>query len=63
MTAGGVWIYTLDNSNSAVNALNTGQTLTDSFTVHTLDGTGSRSVSPSTAPRMIWVARLKLSSS
>ncbi|MDF0497754.1 VCBS domain-containing protein [Bradyrhizobium yuanmingense] len=39
MTAAGVWTYTLDNANSAVQALNGGQTLTDSFTVTTLDGT------------------------
>jgi VCBS repeat-containing protein len=29
MTAAGVWAYTLDNNNNAVNALNTGDTLTD----------------------------------
>ena len=39
MTAAGVWIYTLDNANSAVQALNVGDTLTDSFTVTTIDGT------------------------
>ncbi|MBR0718615.1 VCBS domain-containing protein [Bradyrhizobium liaoningense] len=39
MTAGGVWTYTLDNANGAVQALNVGGTLTDSFTVTTLDGT------------------------
>lgn len=39
MTAAGVWTYTLDNANSAVQALNAGETLTDSFTVTTLDGT------------------------
>ena len=39
MTAAGVWTYTLDNVISAVQALNGGQTLTDSFTVTTLDGT------------------------
>ena len=39
MTAGGVWTYTLNNANAAVNALSTGQTLTDSFTVTTVDGT------------------------
>ncbi|MDF0518462.1 VCBS domain-containing protein [Bradyrhizobium yuanmingense] len=39
MTAAGVWTYTLDNVSSAVQALNGGQTLTDSFTVSTLDGT------------------------
>jgi VCBS repeat-containing protein len=39
MTAAGVWIYTLDNANGAVQALNAGGTLTDSFTVTTIDGT------------------------
>ena len=33
LTAAGVWTYTLDNSNAAVQALNVGQTLTDTFTV------------------------------
>jgi T1SS-143 domain-containing protein len=35
----GQWTYELDNTNSAVNALNNGQTLTDRFTVSTIDGT------------------------
>jgi VCBS repeat-containing protein len=39
MTAAGVWTYTLDNSNSAVRALNDGEHLTDTFTVTTVDGT------------------------
>ncbi|MCP3390548.1 VCBS domain-containing protein [Bradyrhizobium sp. CCGB12] len=39
MTSGGVWTYNLDNSNSAVQALNAGGTLTDTFTVTTIDGT------------------------
>ena len=39
MTAAGVWTYTLDNSNGAVQALNAGETLADTFTVTTLDGT------------------------
>jgi len=39
MTAAGVWTYTLDNANAAVQALNTGDTLIDSFTVATIDGT------------------------
>ena len=39
LTAAGVWTYTLDNSNAAVQALGTGDTLTDSFTVTTIDGT------------------------
>ncbi len=38
-SAAGVWTYTLDNSNAAVQALNVGQTLTDTFTVTTVDGT------------------------
>ncbi len=39
MTAAGLWAYTLDNANSAVEALNIGDTLFDSFTVTTVDGT------------------------
>ena len=39
MTTAGVWTYTLDNANTKVQALNDGQTLTDSFTVATIDGT------------------------
>ena len=39
MTVFGVWSYTLDNSNAAVQALSAGQTLTDTFTVTTVDGT------------------------
>ncbi|MGY8664618.1 VCBS domain-containing protein [Bradyrhizobium sp. UFLA05-109] len=39
MTAAGVWTYTLDNSKCAVQALNVGDTLTDKFTVTTIDGT------------------------
>ncbi len=39
LTAAGLWTYTLDNSNAAVQALNAGQTLTDTFTVTTVDGT------------------------
>ena len=39
MTAAGVWTYTVDNHNSAVQALNVGHSLTDSFTVTTVDGT------------------------
>src|SRR5439155_147658 len=39
MTAGGVWTYTLDNSNAAVQALNVGGALTDHITVATADGT------------------------
>ena len=39
LTAAGVWTYTLDNGNPAVQARNVGQTLTDTFTVTTIDGT------------------------
>ena len=39
LTAAGVWTYTLDNGNAAVQALNAGDTLTDTFTVTTVDGT------------------------
>ena len=39
LTSAGVWTYTLDNSNAAVQALNVGQTLTDTFTATTVDGT------------------------
>src|SRR6266480_3330744 len=34
-----VWTYTLNNNDSAVQALNNGGTLSDTFTVHTADGT------------------------
>ena len=37
--ADGVWTYTLDNANAAVEALHAGEVLTDSFTVTTVDGT------------------------
>ena len=39
MTANGVWAYTIDQSNGVVQALNVGDTLTDSFTVTSIDGT------------------------
>jgi VCBS repeat-containing protein len=39
MTAAGAWTYTLDNANHAVQALNVGNTLTDTFKVTTVDGT------------------------
>ena len=39
LTAAGVWSYTLDNGNAAVQALNVSQTLTDTFAVTTADGT------------------------
>ena len=41
LTAAGVWTYTLDNSNATVQALNVGQTLTDTFTATTVDGTAA----------------------
>ena len=37
--AAGLWTYTLDDNNTAVQALNVGQTLTDTFTATTVDGT------------------------
>lgn len=39
LSTSGVWIYTLDNSNAAVQALNGAATLTDSFVARTADGT------------------------
>ena len=39
MTADGVWTYKLDDKNYAVQALDDGDTLTDTFTVKTVDGT------------------------
>jgi VCBS repeat-containing protein len=39
MTADGHWTYALDNGNCAVQALNVGESLTDSFVVKTVDGT------------------------
>jgi VCBS repeat-containing protein len=39
MTEGGNWTYTLDNDNAAVQALNDGDTLEDTFTVYSEDGT------------------------
>ncbi|ANW04902.1 VCBS domain-containing protein [Bradyrhizobium icense] len=39
MTTAGVWAYSIDQSNSTVQALNVGDTLTDTFTVTTIDGT------------------------
>jgi VCBS repeat-containing protein len=41
MTEGGVWTYTVDDANTAVQALNVGDTLTDSFAVTTIDGTAA----------------------
>src|SRR4029077_2951696 len=39
INAAGLWTYSLDNSNAAVQALNVGDTLIDTFTVTTVDGT------------------------
>lgn len=39
MTSDGHWTFALDNGNCGVQALNVGQSLTDSFTVTTADGT------------------------
>jgi VCBS repeat-containing protein len=39
MTTGGTWTYTLDNNSAAVQALQQGQVVSDSFTVHSIDGT------------------------
>src|SRR5207244_10217907 len=38
----GKWTYTLDNTNPALDDLDTGHTLTDTFTVHTADGTAQQ---------------------
>jgi VCBS repeat-containing protein len=39
VTDSGVWTYTLNNASTAVNDLNNGDTLDDSFLVHAQDGT------------------------
>ncbi|MFC3175502.1 VCBS domain-containing protein [Novosphingobium bradum] len=39
LTTGGAWTYTLDNANLAVDALATGQGLTDSVVIRAADGT------------------------
>ncbi|MBR0784175.1 VCBS domain-containing protein [Bradyrhizobium iriomotense] len=39
MTASGLWTYTLDNNNAVVDALDVGDTITDHFTVTSIDGT------------------------
>ena len=41
LTAAGGWTYTLDNADTAVQALNTGGTLPDAVTVHAFDGTAA----------------------
>ncbi len=42
INAAGQWTYFLDNSAAAVQALNTGETLTDAITVTSLDGTAQQ---------------------
>jgi VCBS repeat-containing protein len=42
--AGGAWTYSLNNTNTAVQALNTGQSLTDTITAHAIDGTAKNIV-------------------
>src|SRR5262245_7865251 len=44
LTAGGAWTYTLNNSLPAIQQLGAGQSLTDSFTAFSSDGTGSPKV-------------------
>ena len=39
MSSAGVWTYTLNNNNAAVEALNVDDSLSDSFTATTADGT------------------------
>lgn len=39
LSSSGLWTYRLDNANPAVEALATGETLSDSFTVRSADGT------------------------
>ena len=39
MSASGVWEYRLDNANATINALQTGQSVNDTFTLTTADGT------------------------
>ncbi|WP_160005264.1 VCBS domain-containing protein [Rhizobium sp. 18055] len=60
--AAGKWSYVLDNTNAKVNALNTGDKLTDTFTVTTIDGTpqvvtvtinGADDTKPNSAPIVV----------
>src|SRR5437870_6753585 len=60
MTAGGIWTYTLDNSNSTVESLNNGQSTTDTFTVTTVDGTRSEEHTSELQSRGHLVCRLLL---
>lgn len=39
ITSGGAWTYTLDNSNPTIDNLNNGQSLTDTVSITSLDGT------------------------
>ncbi|MXV30473.1 tandem-95 repeat protein, partial [Aeromonas veronii] len=39
LSASGDWTYALDNSNAAIQALKTGESLTDTITVNSIDGT------------------------
>lgn len=39
LSASGDWTYALDNSNAAVQALKTGESLTDTVTINSIDGT------------------------
>ncbi|WP_298628295.1 VCBS domain-containing protein, partial [uncultured Legionella sp.] len=39
ITEDGVWVYHLDNNNPAIQALKGTATITDSFTIHSIDGT------------------------
>ncbi|MGY4828688.1 VCBS domain-containing protein [Sphaerotilaceae bacterium SBD11-9] len=41
LAANGAWTYTASNSNAAIQALGTGQTLTENFTVRSADGSSS----------------------
>ena len=41
LNSDGTYTYTLDNTNAAVNALNNGQTLTDTYTYTLTDGDGT----------------------
>jgi VCBS repeat-containing protein len=45
LAANGAWTYSVNNSLLAVQALNTGQSLPDSFTAHSSDGSASQLVS------------------
>uniref|UniRef100_UPI00399C7F82 VCBS domain-containing protein n=1 Tax=Legionella donaldsonii TaxID=45060 RepID=UPI00399C7F82 len=44
LAANGVWTYTADNAQTAIQQLGAGQTLTDSFTAKSLDGTATQLV-------------------